>query len=139
MTWLLLIPSGLVLAGVVMAVVGARLPVAHVARRSARFTQAPAELFAEVEKLVREQRDVKVDVTERAPPQRLVTTLRPGGPFGGTWTYELSPDGGGTRLEITERGEVYHPVFRFLSRYVFGHTATLDGFLKRLGGRPEPG
>jgi hypothetical protein len=55
-------------------------------------------------------------------------------PFGGTWTYELTPaPGGGTRLAITERGNVKNVVFRFMSRYVFGYTATLDGFLRALG------
>lgn len=53
-------------------------------------------------------------------------------PFGGTWTYELRPDGDGTRVTITERGEVYNPVFRFLSRFVFGHTATMERVLDAL-------
>jgi hypothetical protein len=53
--------------------------------------------------------------------------------FGGAWTYELSPQGGGTRLVITEHGEVYNPLFRFMSRFVFGHTATLDRYLADLG------
>ena len=47
-------------------------------------------------------------------------------PFGGTWTYELKPEGTGTRLVITERGEVYNPIFRFMSRFVFSRTATME-------------
>jgi hypothetical protein len=53
-------------------------------------------------------------------------------PFGGTWTYELKAADRGTALTIREDGEVYNPVFRFVSRYVFGHYATLDGYLKAL-------
>jgi hypothetical protein len=53
----------------------------------------------------------------------------------GTWTFEFVPDGGGTRLTITERGEVYNPNFRFMSRFVFGHTATMDAFFESLGKR----
>jgi hypothetical protein len=30
---------------------------------------------------------------------------------------------------------VYNPVFRFLSRFVFGHYATMDDYLAALGGR----
>ena len=55
-------------------------------------------------------------------------------PFGGTWTYELKPDGGGTQLVITERGEVYNPIFRFMSRFVFSHTATMERFVASLKG-----
>ncbi len=41
-------------------------------------------------------------------------------------------DNTGTRLTITENGEVYNPIFRFMSRFVFGHTATMDQFLSDL-------
>ena len=44
----------------------------------------------------------------------------------------VTPEGSGTRLTITERGEVYNPVFRFMSRFVFGHTASLDRFAESL-------
>ncbi len=53
-------------------------------------------------------------------------------PFGGTWTYVLVPDVAGTRLTITEDGEVYNPLFRFLSRFVFSQTATIDTYLRHL-------
>jgi hypothetical protein len=56
----------------------------------------------------------------------------PDQPFGGTWTFELTRAGAGTRVTITERGEVYNPIFRFLSRFVFGHTATLESCLLAL-------
>jgi uncharacterized protein YndB with AHSA1/START domain len=79
------------------------------------------------------------EVTEAEPPSRLVTRIADKNlPFGGSWTYELSPVSGGTRLTITERGEVYNPVYRFVSRFVMGHTATIDRYLedlkKKLGG-----
>ena len=54
-------------------------------------------------------------------------------PFGGTWTYVLAPDGNGTRLTITEHGEVYNPIFRFVSRFIIGHTGTMEGVLRALG------
>lgn len=80
----------------------------------------------------REAMTYAVDAFE--PPRRFVTRIAdPSLPFGGRWTYELaSAPNGGTRLRITEDGEVYNPVFRFLSRYVFGHTRTMDTYLADL-------
>jgi hypothetical protein len=54
-------------------------------------------------------------------------------PFGGTWTYEVIPSEGGTRLRITERGEVYNPIFRFISHFIIGQTRTMDEYLAALG------
>lgn len=55
------------------------------------------------------------------PPHRLVGKIAdPKLPFGGTWTFEIQPVDGGCRVVITERGEVYSPVFRSvlaISRY----------------------
>ncbi len=56
-------------------------------------------------------------------------------PFGGTWTYALAPEGSGTRITITERGWVSNPIFRFVSHFVLGETATMDRFLGALGKR----
>ncbi len=72
------------------------------------------------------------------PNKRLVTRIAdPSLPFGGKWTYEILPDGDSTTLRITEDGEVYNPVFRFASRFIFGHSATIEEYLrdvaKRLG------
>jgi hypothetical protein len=49
-------------------------------------------------------------------------------PFGGTWTYDLKPQGSGTELTITEDGEVYNPIFRFMSKFVFSQTATIEAY-----------
>ncbi len=38
-------------------------------------------------------------------------------------------------LTVTENGEVDNPLFRFLSRYVFGHTGTMDKLFATLMGR----
>lgn len=58
-------------------------------------------------------------------------------PFGGEWEYEITRDGTGSRLMIVERGEVYNPVFRFMSRFVFGHSATMDRYLASLRSRVD--
>jgi hypothetical protein len=36
-------------------------------------------------------------------------------------------------VQITEDGEVYNPVFRFVSRFILGHTRTMDFYLRALG------
>ena len=70
------------------------------------------------------------EVVSADPPVRLVTRIADRDlPFGGSWTYELAGDNAGTRLSITEHGEVYNPLFRFMSRFIFGHTATMEQFL----------
>lgn len=74
-----------------------------------------------------------VRVDERIANARLVTAIADSTlPFGGTWTYELVPAGNGTTLRITEDGQVYNPLFRFMSRFVFGHAATMERYLADL-------
>jgi hypothetical protein len=75
-------------------------------------------------------------VIERAEsPRRLVTRIVDQNlPFGGRWEYDIVPDGAGaSRVTVTERGWVSNPIFRFVSRFVMGHTATLDAYLRALG------
>lgn len=59
-------------------------------------------------------------------------------PFGGTWTYEIVPDGIGSRLTITEHGEIYNPMFRFMARFILGYEGTIRSYMsaleKRLAG-----
>lgn len=59
-------------------------------------------------------------------------------PYGGSWTFELdSADENKSRLKITENGEVYNPIFRFASRFIIGHTATIDKYSQALKARLE--
>ena len=81
---------------------------------------------------------------EEMPPQRLVGRIADESEgFGGTWTYELAESvGSGTDVVITENGTVSNPVFRFLSKFVFGHYTSLETYArdlaKRFGGDAEP-
>jgi hypothetical protein len=71
------------------------------------------------------------EVESAQPNQRVVTRIADKSlPFGGNWTYELIPRGDSTTLRITENGEVYNPLFRFVSRFVMGHTRTIDTYLQ---------
>jgi uncharacterized protein YndB with AHSA1/START domain len=152
--------GGLVALVLLAAAVGWMLPVAHVASRTATIAASPETIFAiistvdtyhswwrdivRVEMLPSDQGRTRfrqhdrtgavvMEVVESVPPSRFVTRIAdPDQPFGGTWTWELAPEGSGTKVSITERGEVYNPIFRFMARFVFGYTATMESALAAL-------
>ncbi|MFN0054907.1 MAG: hypothetical protein ACKV0T_22280 [Planctomycetales bacterium] len=140
--WGYLITAGVALVGalVAMALVGFFLPVEHVATGNAQFAVEPERLY---DLAVELQNASGIEATETVAerPLRRVTQIveKPGAAFGGTWTLEFQRLGEGTLLTITERGKVYNPLFRFLSRFTFGHTATIESFLKTLAGRITQG
>jgi Polyketide cyclase / dehydrase and lipid transport len=156
---LILILGVLVALLLLLIAIGYALPIGHVATGETHLGAAPEHVFSvlrDVEKFPAWRSDVKSvevlattpvlrwrergdnDITFEMeavePPTKMVTRIADETlPFGGSWTYELSPQDGGTRLVITENGEVYNPLFRVMSRFVFGHTATIDRFLIDLG------
>jgi len=75
-------------------------------------------------------------VVESDPPRRMVTQIVGNRNFGGTWTWKIEPAGEkACTLTITEDGEIYNPVFRFVSRFLMGHRATMDGVHKALAAK----
>lgn len=76
-------------------------------------------------------------IVEEQAPRRLVVEIADRElPFGGTWTFEFEAAGdagASTRLRITERGEVKNVLFRFMARFVFGYTSTLETYLRDVG------
>ena len=165
MKWVLIVLGGLVGLVALMALIGAFVPREHRATSTVQLRQ-PADSvwmvvrdlggvtswWSEIKESVRQPDrngqevwrqkmsgfDVPLIVIESAPPRRLVTQIdtSAGGSFGGTWTYELTPDSGGaTKISVTEAGWIGNPIFRFLSRFVFGYYGSLDGYLKALGKR----
>ena len=71
---------------------------------------------------------------EVEPPVRLVSRIADTTQgFGGKWTYEIQPATDGSVVVITENGQVNNPLFRFMSRFVFGHYRTLEQFARDLG------
>ncbi len=163
MKWLWITLAVLAVLVVLVLVVGALLPKAHVAARALRLPVPPKDVFLAITDVAtlpswrkdvtsvewlpdRDGKRVYREVSgfgpiefaiERSEPDRLHVTriVTPDSPFGGTWTFVVTPDGTGSRLAITEHGEVHNVLFRFLSRFVFGHTATLDGYLRALAGK----
>jgi hypothetical protein len=150
-----------------IALIGSRLPKGHTVTRTARVRLPPDALYtllSDVDRYRTWRSDVKR--LERLPdregrpswieetssgkipmyfermerPSLLVSRIADATlPFGGTWTYRITRADDGSDLSITEDGEVYNPIFRFMSRYVFGQTATIDAFLKHLQARATQG
>lgn len=158
----LLILAGALLAVIALtAAIGATLPVRHTASREAVYPASRDSLYALITDVGRytswrsglervEERPsvagkarwlevsgdgaILFEAVEAVPGVRRVTRIAdPELPFGGTWTFELEDAGEGTRLRITEDGEVYNPIFRFLSRFVFGHDGGIERFLADVG------
>lgn len=76
---------------------------------------------------------VTYEAIEETPPFRLITLIAdPNLPYGGLWVHEISLEPGGAVLQITENGEIYNPFYRFMSRFVFGYTATIDAAMQAL-------
>ena len=152
-----------ILLTAIVAIVGSRLPKEHKATRSILLRQSPESVYAVIRDFgsapswrsdlksieVHEQANGKVhfrehgsngtvnyELSEDIPDQKLVSRILDTDlGYSGKWTYELIPEGGGTRVRITEDGEVSNVIFRFMSRYVFGQTATLDAYLTSLAKR----
>src|SRR5581483_5339168 len=74
------------------------------------------------------------EVEAIAPKERITRIADKDLPFGGTWKYEIQPSGSGCVLRITENGEVYNVIFRFISRYFMRNTSTIDQYLRDVAG-----
>jgi hypothetical protein len=115
-----------------IAGIGATLPRTHKASRTLRVKRSPAEVWPIVLQTMQAS-DVPVDILENVPPHRLVTRVTEKEKnFGGTWTIEIAATPAGSDVTITEDGWVANPIFRFVSRLVIGHHATIDGVLKQV-------
>ena len=161
---IVLIAIAVLVAAVLLVIaVGDSLPVNHRAVREARFRQPPAAIFAvitDVKSFPSWRSSVKTvevlpdsagkqrfreigsdgsilfEIERAVPGKQLLTRIAdPSLPFGGSWTYDLIPDGDSTTLRITEDGEVYNPFYKFVSRFVMGHTRTIDRYLLDLTNR----
>jgi uncharacterized protein YndB with AHSA1/START domain len=79
---------------------------------------------------------IKLATTEAVPPRRLVRTIADEkGPFSGRWEFDLSAEGSGTRVTITEVGEVPNPFFRFMARKFMDPALYLEAYLTALAER----
>jgi len=158
--WIAIILGILVLILVAIALAGAMLPQEHTVTRSIVLKQSPEAIWAVVTDHANEPKwrtdvasitrladrnghmlveekykngdSMKVETVESQPPSRLVRDVVDNPIFSGRWTYELKPVNGATRVTITEHGSVPNPVFRLVSRFVIGHTTSIDKYLNAL-------
>jgi len=160
---IIVVTATLVIIAIVV-VVGSALPIKHTAQVRASFSRRPEELWAILtdfpayplwrrglqrvqpastlggtsgwKEINRKGDSITFETLESVTNTRLVRRIAGENlPFGGTWTIQLVRRDGGTEVSIVERGEVYNPVFRFVSRYLMGHHGALTGFLEDLGKR----
>ena len=134
MKWMLWIVISLIAVVGVITIVGYLLPVGHVASRSAEFNKPPETLYALISDLKNystwwPENETNVEVVEAVAPARFVTRIVGETAFGGTWTWVIEKTPSGSRATITERGDIYNPIFRTLARFVFGHTSTMESCL----------
>jgi uncharacterized membrane protein len=155
--------AAVVLLAGVIALIGSQLPKSHVAVRSIFLRQSPEKVYAvirdfgsapswrsDVKRIevlpqtsgplhFREEGSngtVNYELAEDVPNQRMVTRILDTDlGYSGKWIYALAAENNGTQVTITEDGEVSNVLFRFMSRYVFGQTSTLDGYLTSLAKR----
>jgi len=163
MRWILGIGVGLFLIFGLAFVVGLALPKGHRASRTVSLDADAARVFAVISDFRRypewrpDVKKIEVDgdgslgtivreestmgtipfkVETLTNSSRMVMRIAdPSLGFGGTWTYELQPQGGGTSLTITEDGEVYNPFFRVMQKFFFSPYKTIDTFLANLAKR----
>jgi hypothetical protein len=162
MKWVLLVVAvaAVIVGGV--ALIGLTLPQDHIVSRSAKLSASPDSVWGiitNVSEFPKWRKDVNsverlqgttlltwrehmshsnltFEATKLEPPSHLVAHIvgKSEG-FGGSWDYQIEPAGAGSKITITENGQVYNPIFRFVSAYVVGPTATIDKYLTSLAAR----
>jgi len=75
---------------------------------------------------------IQLMTTESRPPNRMVREIAEEGPFSGRWEIDIESSGTGSNVRITEIGSVSNPFFRFVSKYVIGHTYQMEKYLTNL-------
>lgn len=162
MKWVLRIAGGVVALVVFVLGVGALLPVEHTATVTRQVTATPETVWTavtdfeaypqwrsgleSVERLPdqasmpawREQigtEAISYQVVEWDAPRALRTLITDDDlPFGGTWTFDIRESADGATVSITEDGQVYSALFRFVARFVIGHDRTMNQYLDDLEG-----
>ncbi len=167
--WLIAIVAVLLVIIIGVGVAGALLPAEHRASRRLRTKQSPQTIWdtindhanepkwrSDVESVVslgerdgkpvwreiyKDGNQLTLITTQSSPPTRMVRELTDlDGPFSGRWEIDLMPTPEGSSVQITEVGRVSNPFFRFVSKYVIGHTTAIERYLIGLAEKfGEPG
>ncbi|HYG16236.1 MAG TPA: SRPBCC family protein [Bacteroidia bacterium] len=141
----------------VMYLMGKRMPVSHTSTLSHKFFAPVDKVWKMITDLptYSNWRGIKVEQmgpkkwketvqgkpvimeeTERVENSRYVTRISNENrhlQYGGQWVFEFVPEkDGSTVVTITENGEVYQPIMRFISKYFYGHNTTKRIYLVKL-------
>jgi uncharacterized protein YndB with AHSA1/START domain len=163
MKWILWIAGIIVALIAVIYAIGAALPEQHSVTRVTRYRQKPDAIwqaitdyenfpswrsnlkstgtltsknsFSAWQEIDARGNVIPYQVLEFDPRRHLVTEIAdPNLPFGGTWTTDILPiPPSGCIVQIREDGQIHNRIFRFMARFVFGYTATIDAYMKDLG------
>lgn len=166
---LLVVVGVFVLLIVVVLIIGLLTPADHQASRTLRLKQSPEAIWAAINDHANEpswREDVasvtsagerngkpvwqenykdgntlQLMTTESRQPHRMVREIAEEGPFSGRWEIDVEPIAGGSSVKITEIGKVSNPFFRFVSKYILGHTHQMEKYLtslaKKFGEQPQ--
>lgn len=157
---LLVVVGLLALVILVVLVMGLLTPADHQASRSLRLKQPPEAIWATVndhasepswrddvasvtsagerngkpvwQENYKDGNTLQLMTTESREPNRMVREIAEEGPFSGRWEIDIAPAAGGSSVKITEIGTVSNPFFRFVSKYVIGHTSQMEKYLTNL-------
>jgi hypothetical protein len=160
--WLLIAIGVVVIIGVLIVSVGSLLPKEYSVSRRAYFNHPPKAIWEDIrdfenqtswrtdvwsakrlpdehghqfwDETDKRGQTLTFEIVESVPPRRLIKRIvNENLAFGWSWTMEVGEYGEVASLTITENGEVYNPIFRFISRFIIGHASTIDGYLRALG------
>lgn len=160
MKWLFIVLGTLAAIAGLVAFIGFFLPLKHTASSAIRLHQSPEKIWGaitdfeafpswrssvvRVEKLpdhaehtawkeIDKYGELPMEIIEADTMKKLTMRIIDDGlSFGGTWTFELRPEGDDTHVMITENGKIYNIFFRFMARFVMGYTGTIETYLSDL-------
>ena len=161
MKWVIFIAAGLALLAAIVALIGAMLPQDHSATRQARYRQKPEAIYLTLAGPTDWRSDIKASgnlpdrdgrkqwweqdshghkityelVEDKMPSRRVTRIADQNLPYGGTWTIDIAPAPDGSVVRITEDGQIHNVIFRFMARFAFGYTSSIEGRLRDLGRR----
>lgn len=143
---------------ILMTLIGLLLPKKHSSKRSTQVNASPSRVFqllTAAKKYPEWRSEVKsiellnetgtewkestkfgemtLKISAQEPPEKLIITVGGEGlPFGGVWTFDLEAKSGGTEVTLAEDGEIYPPLFRFISRFIIGNHRTVEVYLSQV-------
>ena len=147
----------LAIAVVLVFIIGAMLPRDHTAERTITVPATPETLYTRLADFANRPQWItglqkvtiepggrfytefhgsdalRMEIVELTKPSRIITRIADEKlEFGGIWTITIAPLNTSATVTVREDGFVKSPLFRFVSRFIMGHTRTMDQFLKDL-------